>query len=166
MNTRAKQVVIFTDGACTGNPGPGGYGAILQYGEHRRELSGGFRRTTNNRMELTAVIKALEVLKERCSVTLFSDSEYVVHSVAKGWARSWRAKGWRRSGKIVPNWDLWSRLLELFERHDVQVRWVRGHAGHEENERCDELAVRAASGPNLTVDPGYERPMTPVDASR
>lgn len=161
MKTSVKQVVIFTDGACAGNPGPGGYGAILQYGVHRRELSGGFRRTTNNRMELTAVIKALEALKERCSVTLFSDSEYVLNSISKGWARSWRAKGWRRSGKIVPNWDLWGRLLELLECHDVQVRWVRGHAGHEENERCDELAVRAAGSPDLPADPGYEPSASP-----
>src|SRR6185295_3384699 len=146
MNSPAKRVVAFTDGACSGNPGPGGYGAILQYGERRRELSGGYRRTTNNRMELTAAIKALEALKEPCAVTLFSDSEYVVKSISNGWARGWRAKGWRRSGKTVPNWDLWDRLLELCERHQVDPRWVEGHAGHVENERCDELAVSAAGG--------------------
>ena len=125
-----KSVTIYTDGACTGNPGPGGYCAILEYGEHRRELSGGFRRTTNNRMELMAVIKALEALKEPCQVTVVSDSEYVVNGVTKGWAKGWRAKGWRRQGKTVPNWDLWSRLLELCEFHRVKFEWVRGHAGH------------------------------------
>jgi ribonuclease HI len=162
MTSERKRVVVFTDGACTGNPGPGGYAAILQYGEHRRELSGGFRRTTNNRMELTAAIKGLEALKEPCAVTLFSDSQYVVNSIARGWARSWRAKGWRRSGKTVPNWDLWRRLLELCERHHVDAQWVEGHAGHDENERCDELAVEAAGGENLAVDVGYEQPAAPA----
>jgi ribonuclease HI len=154
-------VTVFTDGACTGNPGPGGYGAILQYGDHRREISGGFRRTTNNRMELTAAIAALEALKQPCTVTLHSDSEYVVNGLSKGWARGWRAKGWIRSGKVVPNWDLWSRLLELCERHRVHVRWVEGHAGHVENERCDRLAVCAAAGADLAIDAGYERPRAP-----
>ena len=163
MNSTAKRVAVFTDGACTGNPGPGGYGAILQYGEHRRELSGGFRRTTNNRMELMAAIKALEALKEPCSVTLFSDSEYVVKSIANGWARGWRAKGWQRSGKTVPNWDLWNRLLALCERHQVDVRWVEGHAGHVENERCDQLAVFASGGPDLAFDLGYEQPPSPEE---
>ena len=162
MNSTAKRVVVFTDGACTGNPGPGGYAAILQFGEHRRELSGGFRRTTNNRMELMAAIKALEALKQPCSVTLFSDSEYVVNGIAKGWALGWRAKAWRRSGKTVPNWELWNWLLELCERHQVNARWVEGHAGHVENERCDQLAVCAAGGPNLAVDLGYERPPSPA----
>jgi ribonuclease HI len=161
MNSRAKRVVAFTDGACSGNPGPGGYGAILQYGDRRRELSGGYRRTTNNRMELTAAIKALEALKEPCFVSLFSDSEYVVKSISNGWARGWRAKGWRRSGKTVPNWDLWNRLLELCERHQVHMRWVEGHAGHVENERCDQLAVSAAGGADLAVDLGYEQPPSP-----
>jgi ribonuclease HI len=162
MKSPAKRVVIFTDGACIGNPGPGGYGVVLQYGEHRRELSGGFRRTTNNRMELTAAIKALEALKEPCQVTLFSDSEYVVKGIMKGWARSWRANSWRRLGKTVPNWELWNRLLELCEHHHVQVRWVEGHAGHLENERCDVLAVSAATGSNLPIDLGYERPPSPA----
>lgn len=162
MKSPTKRVVVFTDGACTGNPGPGGYGVILQYGQHRRELSGGFRRTTNNRMELTAAIMAFEALKEPCSVTLFSDSEYVVKGISKGWARGWRAKAWRRpGGKTVPNWELWNRLLELCERHQVHVRWVQGHAGHVENERCDELAVIAAGGQNLTIDHGYEQPPSP-----
>ena len=161
-----KRVTIYTDGACTGNPGPGGYCAILEYGGHRRELSGGFRRTTNNRMELMAGIKALEALKEPCQVTLVSDSEYVVNGITKGWARGWRAKAWRRSGKTVPNWDLWRRLLELCEYHNVKFEWVRGHAGHVENERCDALAVAAAAGSDLPADPGYEQPPTPpVSAS-
>jgi ribonuclease HI len=161
MSATGKRVAIFTDGACTGNPGPGGYAAILQYGEHRRELSGGFRRTTNNRMELMAVIAALEALKEPCRVTLYSDSEYVVNSVSKGWARGWRERGWRRSGRVVPNWDLWERLLAVAEKHDLRVQWVEGHAGHEENERCDRLAVLAASGSDLPADVGYERPPAP-----
>jgi ribonuclease HI len=157
-----KSVTVFTDGACLGNPGPGGYGAILRYGEHQRELSGGYRRTTNNRMELTGAIKALEALKEPCDVTLFSDSEYLVNSLTKGWAVNWRLKSWRRSGNtIVPNWDLWQRLLDLFDYHEVALRWVRGHAGHVENERCDELAVAAAKGPDLAVDAGYEQPQVP-----
>jgi ribonuclease HI len=161
MVSTRKRILVFTDGACSGNPGPGGYGVILQYGEHRRELSGGFRRTTNNRMELTAAIRALESLKEPCHVTLVSDSEYVINGITRGWARSWRAKGWRRSGKIVPNWELWSRLLELCERHDLHLRWVEGHAGHIDNERCDELAVSAAGGGSLAIDLGYEQPPLP-----
>jgi ribonuclease HI len=157
----SKSVTIYTDGACQGNPGPGGYCAILEYGEHRRELSGGFRRTTNNRMEMTAVIKALEALKGPCQVTVVSDSEYVVNGITKGWAKGWRAKGWRRSGKVVPNWELWSELLELCDYHRVRFEWVRGHAGHEENERCDELAVAAAAVPDLPTDLGYEQPPAP-----
>jgi ribonuclease HI len=161
----SKAVTIYTDGACTGNPGPGGYCALLEYGEHRRELSGGFRRTTNNRMEMMAVIKALEALKEACQVTIVSDSEYVVNGITKGWAKGWRAKSWRRSGKVVPNWELWNRLLELCEHHRVRFEWVRGHAGHVENERCDELAVAAAAGADLPVDLGYEQPPVPPTAS-
>jgi len=157
-----KTVMAFTDGACSGNPGPGGYGVILQYGAHRRELSGGFQRTTNNRMELMAVIKALEALKEPCAVTVVCDSEYVVNGISKGWARGWRAKHWKRSGgKIAPNWELWQRLLDLCDRHRVSWQWIRGHAGHEENERCDELAVQAAAGENLPLDSGYESPPMP-----
>jgi ribonuclease HI len=157
----SKHVNVFTDGACSGNPGPGGYAAILQFGEHRRELCGGFRRTTNNRMELVAAIKALEALKEPCVVTLFSDSEYVVNSISKGWARGWRAKRWKRAGKTVPNWELWNKLLQLCDRHRLQVKWVEGHAGHVENERCDQLAVAAACGDDLPIDAGYEQPPAP-----
>jgi ribonuclease HI len=161
MKPAAKRVLIFTDGACTGNPGPGGYAAILQCGDHRRELAGGFRRTTNNRMELTAAIRALEALKQPCSVTLVSDSMYVINGIAKGWARNWRAKRWIRAGKTVPNWELWRRLLELCAHHDVRMQWVEGHTGHAENERCDELAVQGAACENLEIDAGYEQPPTP-----
>lgn len=157
----AKRVTVYTDGACSGNPGPGGYAAILEYGERRREITGGFRRTTNNRMELMAVITALEALKERCDVIVYSDSEYVVNGITKGWARGWHAKGWRRAGKTVPNWELWQRLLDLTESHAVHFRWVRGHDGHDENERCDELAVAAASAADLPTDHGYEQPLAP-----
>jgi ribonuclease HI len=156
-----KHVEVFTDGACLGNPGPGGYGIILRYGDRRKELSGGFRKTTNNRMELMGAIKALEALKEPCAVSLFSDSEYIVNSVTKGWALNWRRHGWRRKGGVVPNWDLWKRVLDLCERHDVTLGWVRGHAGHVENERCDELAVAAAKGPVLEIDVAYEHPPAP-----
>jgi len=161
-----KQVTIYTDGACQGNPGPGGYCAILEYNAHRRELSGGFRRTTNNRMEMMAVIKALEALKEPCQVTVVSDSEYVVNGITKGWAKGWRAKSWRRTGKTVPNWELWKQLLELCDYHHVKFEWVRGHDGHVENERCDELAVAAAAAADLPTDLGYEQPPPPPYVDR
>lgn len=137
-----KRVEIFTDGACSGNPGPGGYGAILRYGEHIKELSGGEEHTTNNRMELTAVITALEALKEPCLVVLTTDSKYVVDGIEKGWAKSWRENGWKKKDKKPAlNPDLWGKLLDLLEIHEVNFNWVKGHAGHPENERCDELAV-------------------------
>ena len=136
-----KQVTIFTDGACSGNPGPGGWGAILRYGSVESERSGGEASTTNNRMELTAAIEGLAALKYPCRVDLYSDSTYLVDGVTKGWARSWQATGWKR-GK-AKNPDLWERLLELLDVHEVTFQWVRGHAGHPENERCDALA-RAA----------------------
>ena len=137
-----KRVEIFTDGACSGNPGPGGYGAILKYGEHIKELSGGEEQTTNNRMELTAVITALEALKEPCLVVLTTDSKYVVDGIEKGWAKSWRENGWKKKDKKPAlNPDLWGKLLDLLEVHEVKFNWVKGHAGHPENERCDELAV-------------------------
>jgi ribonuclease HI len=162
MTTDTKHVEAFTDGACLVNPGPGGYGVILRYRDREKQLAGGFRRTTNNRMELTGAIKALEALREPCRVTLISDSEYLVNGIGKEWAQNWRAKAWRRKGNtIVPNWDLWRRLLDLCEHHEVQLRWVKGHAGHVENERCDALAVAAAKGPDLEVDFGYERPESP-----
>ncbi len=137
-----KKVEIFTDGACSGNPGPGGWGAILRYGDKVKELSGGEANTTNNRMELSAVIAALSALKEPCNVVLTSDSKYVIDSVTKGWARSWKAKGWVKSNKEKAlNPDLWDKLLTLLDKHNVEFVWVKGHAGHPENERCDELAV-------------------------
>ncbi len=137
-----KQVEIFTDGACSGNPGPGGWGAVLRYGSAEKELSGGAADTTNNRMELSAVIAALSALKEPCKVTLTSDSKYVIDAVTKGWAKKWQANGWVKSDKKPAlNADLWERLLALLEKHDVRFVWVKGHAGHPENERCDRLAV-------------------------
>jgi ribonuclease HI len=151
-----KQVEIFTDGACTGNPGPGGYGVILAYGEKRRELSGGYRLTTNNRMEIMAAIAGLEALRYPCKVTLYSDSQYLVNGIVKGWAKRWRANGWMRNkDEAAVNPDLWGRLLDLCAIHDVAFSWVRGHDGHVENERCDRLSVGAAAGKDLPVDSGY-----------
>ena len=140
-----KTVDIFTDGACSGNPGPGGWGAVLRYNGHEKELSGGEAETTNNRMELCAVIFALEALREPCEVNLYSDSQYVCNALTQGWAKKWRANGWMRNKKEKAlNPDLWERLLDLCEKHTVHVNWVKGHAGHLENERCDRLAVAAA----------------------
>jgi len=137
-----KKVEIFSDGACSGNPGPGGYGVILRFGEHIKELSGGEHETTNNRMELTGVITGLDALKEPCEVTLTTDSKYVVDSVTKGWVYGWKSKGWKKSdGKPALNVDLWEQLLPLLQKHKVNFVWVKGHAGHPENERCDKLAV-------------------------
>ena len=136
------KVEIFTDGACSGNPGPGGYGAILRVGEHVKEISGGEANTTNNRMELMGVISALTALKYPCDVVLTTDSKYVVDSVTNGWAKSWRANNWIKSDKKPAlNADLWEKLLDLLEVHNVKFVWVKGHAGHPENERCDRLAV-------------------------
>ena len=154
-----KHVIIYTDGACTGNPGPGGYGVVLLYDEHRRELSGGFRRTTNNRMELMGPIEGLQALNQSCRVTLHSDSQYVVKGIEKGWAKRWRGNGWMRNKRErAVNPDLWEILLDLCEAHEVEFRWVRGHAGDVENERCDQLPVEAAHRKNLPVDEGYETP--------
>lgn len=137
-----KHVIIYTDGACSGNPGPGGWGAILKYGSASRELSGGEAATTNNRMELTGVITALNALKEPCQVTLYTDSQYVVNAMTKGWAKKWRANGWMRNKKDPAlNPDLWQQLLELCDRHQVEFVWVKGHAENEFNNRCDQLAV-------------------------
>ena len=137
-----KYVEIFTDGACSGNPGPGGWGAILRYGDKEKELSGGEKETTNNRMELTAVIEALSALKEPCQVRLVTDSKYVADGITKGWAESWRKNNWRKADKKPAlNPDLWEELLELLNIHQVTIDWVKGHAGHPENERCDQLAV-------------------------
>jgi ribonuclease HI len=153
-----KKVTIYTDGACLGNPGPGGYGVVLLYNGRRKEISGGFRLTTNNRMEMMGAIVGLRALKERCSVTLYSDSEYVVNSISKGWAARWRANGWKRNKKDkAVNADLWEQLLDLIDKHEVKMVWVRGHSGVKENERCDELSVAAAQPKNLPIDEGYER---------
>ena len=137
-----KVVTIYTDGACSGNPGPGGWGAILQYKGTEKEISGGERQTTNNRMELTAVIKALSALKESCVVELYSDSKYVIDALEKGWALGWRKKGWIKSDKKPAlNPELWAELLELCAKHEMHYHWVKGHADNEFNERCDRLAV-------------------------
>lgn len=142
MDKNLKCVEIFTDGACSGNPGPGGWGVVLRFGEHEKELSGGEINTTNNRMELTAAINGLEALKERCLVVLTTDSKYVADGINNGWARSWQKNGWKKADKKPAlNPDLWEKLLKLLDEHDVTVKWVKGHAGHPENERCDALAV-------------------------
>ena len=140
-----KKVQIYTDGACSGNPGPGGYGAILRYNGSARELCGGSPDTTNNRMELMALIEALKALKEPCEVEVYSDSKYVTDALTKGWAVSWRAKGWIKADKKPAlNSDLWAQLLDVAAKHSITYFWVKGHSGHPENERCDELAVACA----------------------
>lgn len=136
-----KQIKIYTDGACSGNPGPGGWGAVLLYGDHVKEMSGGEPETTNNRMELKAVISALEALKEICEVELYSDSQYIVNAINLGWLYAWQKKGWKRKGGELKNPDLWQKLVILLQKHDVTFIWVKGHAENEYNNRCDELAV-------------------------
>ncbi len=148
------QIRIYTDGASRGNPGPGGYGVVLKSGKHYKELSEGFRKTTNNRMELLSVIKALEELKgEGHQVTIYSDSKYVVDAVEKGWVFAWQKKNFK--GK--KNADLWRRFLQLYPKHRIKFVWIKGHNGHPENERCDALAVQAAMQKNLPPDTGYEQ---------
>lgn len=138
-----KHIEIYTDGSCSGNPGPGGWGAILSFNGSEKELSGGAAETTNNRMELTAVIEALSALKEPCEVTLTSDSKYVTDAINKRWLYSWPKKGWRNSkNEPTPNADLWKRLTPLLEKHRVKFVWIKGHAGHQKNERCDQLATQ------------------------
>lgn len=159
-------MTIYTDGACSGNPGPGGWGAVLIWGEHRKELSGGFRKTTNNRMEMLALIMALRVLRRRCRVIAHSDSQYVVRAINEGWAARWRRNGWMRGrAQSAENCDLWGELLDEIERHQVEVRWIRGHNGHPENERCDRLAVHAARGERLEIDQAFEERKTRVVTS-
>lgn len=154
-----KKVVIYTDGACSGNPGAGGYGVVLIYGGTKRELSEGYRLTTNNRMEVLAVIKGLEALKEPCQVTLYSDSKYVVDAIQKGWVTKWKANGWYRNKKErASNVDLWERLLVQLEHHQVTFQWVKGHADNPGNERCDELARGAIAAGNLLEDENYQMP--------
>lgn len=157
MPDERKQVTLYTDGGASPNPGPGGYGVVLLFGEHRRELSEGFLRTTNNRMEILAAIRGLEALKVPCRVTLHSDSQYLVNAITKGWAKKWRAKGWMRTqDEAAKNPDLWGRLLDLLEVHEVSWVWVRGHAGNPLNERCDALATAARTRGGLVEDEGYQ----------
>ncbi len=164
MNDR-KKVNIYTDGGCLGNPGPGGYGVVLRYGPHEKRLSAGFRRTTNNRMEIMAAIAGLEALKDSCQVTLYSDSKYLVDAMTQGWVTRWKARGWKRNKTDhALNVDLWQRLLDLCARHDVRFQWVKGHAGHPENEACDALANQAAARPDLPPDPGYDPPPTKTES--
>lgn len=147
-----QTIYIYTDGACSGNPGPGGYGVILKYGNYVKELSEGFSRTTNNRMELLAVIKGLEALKfPGSNVVVVSDSKYVVEAIKQGWLFNWEKKGWKK----VKNADLWQRFLMVYRKHHVTFQWIKGHAGHFENERCDELAVQASQQSHLKIDSGF-----------
>ncbi len=159
LRVRTMHVTIHTDGAASGNPGPGGYGAVLEAGKFRKELWGGFRRTTNNRMELLAVIVALEALKKPgMEVTVVSDSKYVVDAIEQGWLFGWEKKGFTKS----KNPDLWKRFLKVFRQHKVKFKWIRGHNGHPLNELCDQLAVNAYKQPNLEVDEGYENQPEPL----
>lgn len=162
MVENLEHVVIYTDGACVGNPGPGGYGVVLKSGHARRELSGGFRLTTNNRMELMAAIIGLSALKQPCKVTLYSDSRYLVETMSEGKAKKWQLNGWKRNKKdYALNVDLWQKLLDLCEYHQVTFNWVPGHSGNRENERCDYLSTRASLSRDLPSDPGYEDPSAP-----
>jgi len=157
LNDNMPKVEIYTDGACSGNPGPGGYGAILRYGGRTKEISGGYRHTTNNRMELTAVIQSLQTLKKPCRVTLYSDSKYIVDAMNLGWVNKWMRAGWVKADKApVKNVDLWKKLVELLKIHTVTWVWVKGHSDNELNSRCDELAVSAYKNDNLEPDLQHE----------
>src|SRR5262245_25648757 len=163
-----KHIIIYADGACTGNPGPGGYGVVLLHGDLRKEFSAGFRLTTNNRMEILGCIIGLQALKQRCNVTIYSDSRYVVNAMTKSWALRWRKNGWMRKlddGSLVPalNADLWAQMLDLCDKHTVRFNWIRGHSGNIENERCDELARNAAASRGLGIDAIYETPPKPQE---
>jgi ribonuclease HI len=152
-----SEVVIYTDGACAGNPGPGGYGAVMRYNNHRKEISRGFRKTTNNRMELMAVIVSLQLLKNPCKVKLYTDSQYIADSVNRGWAKRWQENNWKRSKKEkAMNPDLWEKLLELLNIHEVDMQWLKGHDGDPENERADYLATQAIKSKTLKIDQVYE----------
>lgn len=156
-----QHVEVFTDGACEGNPGPGGYGVVLRFGHHRKEMAGAFKETTNNRMELMAAIVALQALKRRCRVTLTTDSKYLANPINKGWAKRWLENGWWRSeNQRAANHDLWSLLLDLLAKHDVTFVWTRGHSGHAENECCDRLARLAVGAAGAEIDSGYEQAKT------
>ena len=154
-------ITIFTDGACRGNPGPGGYGIIIKVGRNETELSGGFRLTTNNRMEIMPVIIALERLKNPSDVVVYSDSQYLVNAMSEGWAKRWQKNNWMRNKKDKAlNPDIWQRLLQLCEYHRVDFRWIKGHSAHKENERCDALSVAAATRKDLPADSGYDGKVT------
>ena len=158
MTNDERIVRALSDGAAVGNPGPGGYGVVLKYRDAVKELSGGYRHTTNNRMELLGAIVALEALKWPCQVVLTTDSRYVIDGISKGWAERWRANGWRRGKRgMALNPDLWERLLEMVALHDVTFQWVKGHSGHADNERCDDSANQAARESNLPADEEYEK---------
>ena len=153
-----KNVEIYTDGACSGNPGPGGYGIVLLYGQRRKDLSCGYRKTTNNRMEMMAVIRGLEALSEPCNVKLYSDSKYVIDAIEKGWVTKWKANNWMRNKKDKAiNVDLWIRMFGLLEKHHVTFIWVKGHADNALNNHCDELARKAIADVNLLIDEEYEK---------
>lgn len=152
MTAKSREILIYTDGAASGNPGPGGYGVVMKYGAHRKEMSQGYKLTTNNRMELLAAIVALEQLKKKGSeVTIFTDSRYVSDAVTRGWVFDWQRKGFKKK----KNPDLWKRFLKAYEQHRVKIRWIKGHADNEENELCDRMAVEASRGSNLLDDEGY-----------
>jgi ribonuclease HI len=160
---KADKTALYTDGGCSCNPGPGGYGAVILKGKTRKEVSGGFRLTTNNRMELMACIEGFKALKSRTTLTLYSDSRYVVNGISKGWAEKWRGNGWMRTRtEAAENYDLWEQLLDLCGRHTVEFVWVKGHAGNRENERCDQLATGAAAKKDLPRDRAYENGKTRV----
>lgn len=156
-NSELKKVMVYTDGACINNPGPGGYGVVLLYGKHKKELSEGFRLTTNNRMEIWAAITALEALKTKCAVTIYSDSKYLVDSVSQGWMYRWKENGWKQKKNEVSNTDLWKQLLKLCQQHEVEFVWVKGHDGNPGNEHADQLSRRAADQENLVIDTIYEK---------
>ena len=152
----ARKVTIYTDGSARGNPGPGGFGAVLKYGKFRKELSGGFECTTNNRMEILAAISALEALNRPCEIVLHSDSRYVIDAMSKGWLEGWKANDWKRKPKLpLKNVDLWQRMDLAAAQHKISWKWVKGHAGVPENERCDQLATEAADSDDRSVDEGY-----------
>ena len=160
-SSNPRKIVIYTDGGCINNPGPGGYGIVSVRGKIRKEYSGGFRKTTNNRMELMACIVALQTLRAKYSITIYSDSKYVVDGISKGWAEKWQANDWKRAGQVkAENVDLWAELLKLCNKHKVDFEWVKGHAGNPENERCDTLAMEAMSKKRLPPDRNYEEGKT------
>ncbi len=152
-----KEIQIYSDGSCLNNPGRGGYGVILTYGGHVKEISQGYTLSTNNRMEMLGVIMGLRMLKEKCNVAIYTDSQYVINAIDKGWIYNWQKNGWKTANKKdVKNKDLWVEFYSEFKKHDIKFHWVKGHNGHPQNERCDELAKQAASGEDLIEDTGYD----------